>query len=70
MKSYLKRDKILLKNLIRVKLINIFSWSTERILSFFLIKGAEANRPYEAQSALLRRYFMDLTQSFMIPLVR
>jgi hypothetical protein len=35
-----------------------------------LIKGAESNRPQEAQSALLRRHLMDLTQSFMIPLER
>jgi hypothetical protein len=35
-----------------------------------LIKGAETHRPFEAQSAILRRYFADLTQSFMIPLER
>lgn len=33
-------------------------------------KGTEINRPYEAQSTLLRKYFVDLTQSFMIPLER
>jgi hypothetical protein len=35
----------------------------------FNLKGTESNRPLEAQSAILRRFFMDLTQSFMIPLV-
>jgi hypothetical protein len=35
-----------------------------------LAKGSESNRPYEAQSALLRRHFFELTQSFMIPLER
>lgn len=35
-----------------------------------LIRGAESNRPSEAQSAILRRYFIELTQSFMIPLER
>lgn len=35
-----------------------------------LIKGAESNRPVEAQSAILRRHFIELTQSFMIPLER
>lgn len=34
-----------------------------------LIRGAESNRPAEAQSAILRRHFIELTQSFMIPLV-
>jgi hypothetical protein len=35
-----------------------------------IIRGDESNRPLEAQSAILRRYFMDLTQSLMIPLVK
>lgn len=35
-----------------------------------LIRGAESNRPCEAQSAILRRHFIELTQSFMIPLER
>jgi hypothetical protein len=32
-------------------------------------KGSERDRPLEAQSTLLRRYFYELTQKFMIPLV-
>jgi len=35
-----------------------------------LIRGAETNRPSEAQSAILRRHFLELTQSFIIPLER
>jgi len=35
-----------------------------------LIRGAESNRPAEAQSAILRRHFIELTQSFIIPLER
>lgn len=33
-----------------------------------LQKGVESRRPHEAQSALLRRYFRDLTNKFIIPL--
>ncbi len=32
-------------------------------------KGTLTNRPEEAQSAILRRHLMDLTQGFIIPLV-
>jgi hypothetical protein len=35
-----------------------------------IVKGAETNRPCEAQSAILRRHLMEMTQSFMIPLER
>ncbi|XP_048743475.1 protein DENND6A-like isoform X3 [Ostrea edulis] len=35
-----------------------------------IIKGMQAKRPVEAQNAILRRYFLELTQSFMIPLER
>ncbi|KAL5014632.1 hypothetical protein ScPMuIL_008902 [Solemya velum] len=35
-----------------------------------LIKGMQSKRPVEAQNAILRRYFLELTQSFMIPLER
>jgi len=33
-------------------------------------KGLQLKRPVEVQSALLRRYFLELTQTFMIPLER
>ena len=29
----------------------------------------QSKRPVEAQNAILRRHFLELTQSFMIPLV-
>ncbi|XP_065067131.1 protein DENND6A-like isoform X2 [Rhopilema esculentum] len=35
-----------------------------------LAKGYSSARPLEAQNALLRRHFVELTQSFMIPLER
>lgn len=35
-----------------------------------LAKGSSSSRPLEAQNALLRRHFIELTQSFMIPLER
>ncbi|XP_041347796.1 protein DENND6A-like [Gigantopelta aegis] len=35
-----------------------------------LIKGSQTKRPVEAQNAILRRHFLELTQSFMIPLER
>ncbi|XP_052780555.1 protein DENND6A-like isoform X2 [Mya arenaria] len=35
-----------------------------------LIKGIQSKRPVEAQNAILRRHFLELTQSFMIPLER
>ncbi|OQV19571.1 Protein DENND6B [Hypsibius exemplaris] len=35
-----------------------------------LIKGVQAKRPVEAQSSLIKKYFFELTQSFMIPLER
>jgi hypothetical protein len=35
-----------------------------------LLKGVESKRPTEVQSALLRRFLVELTQSFLIPLER
>ncbi|KAL3851741.1 hypothetical protein ACJMK2_015454 [Sinanodonta woodiana] len=35
-----------------------------------LIKGIQSKRPVEAQNAIMRRYFLELTHSFMIPLER
>ena len=35
-----------------------------------LIKGIQTKRPVEAQNAILRRYFLEITQSFTIPLER
>lgn len=33
-----------------------------------LLKGVQKKRPWDVQSALLRRYLLELTQSFIIPL--
>lgn len=35
-----------------------------------LLKGLESRRPHEVQSTLMRRYFIELTSSFLIPLER
>ena len=35
-----------------------------------ILKGLQLKRPVEVQTALLRRYFLELTQTFMIPLER
>ncbi|XP_061815651.1 protein DENND6B [Nerophis lumbriciformis] len=48
-KSFLLKDKILIKR---------------------LLKGIQRRRPSEVQSAILRRHFLELTQSFIIPLER
>ncbi|ERE87481.1 Protein of unknown function DUF1630 containing protein [Cricetulus griseus] len=37
---------------------------------FSPFKGVQQKRPSEAQSVILRRYFLELTQSFIIPLER
>ena len=35
-----------------------------------ILKGVQAKRPGEVQTALLKRHLLELTQSFMIPLER
>jgi len=35
-----------------------------------VLKGVQLKRPVEVQTALLRRYFLELTQTFIIPLER
>lgn len=35
-----------------------------------VLKGVQLKRPAEVQSALIRRHFLELTQTFMIPLER
>ena len=47
---------------------------TRFVLCFFCLflsnqQGVQQKRPSEAQNAILRRYFLELTQSFIIPLV-
>lgn len=45
------------------KMLTLFS------VSFFVFQGVQQKRPSAAQNAILRRYFLELTQSFIIPLV-
>ncbi|MEQ2205574.1 hypothetical protein XENOCAPTIV_003916 [Xenoophorus captivus] len=40
----------------------------DKILIKRLLKGIQRKRPSEAQSAILRRHLLELTQSFIIPL--
>ncbi|XP_036064732.1 protein DENND6B isoform X2 [Onychomys torridus] len=40
----------------------------DRALLKRLLKGVQKKRPWDTQSALLRRHFLELTQSFIIPL--
>merc|ERR1719378_317007 len=42
----------------------------DKLLFKKLAKGSSKSRPLEAQNALLKRHFIELTQSFMIPLER
>lgn len=44
--------------------------SKDKALIKRLQKGIQSKRPVEAQSSLIKKYFYDLTQSFMIPLER
>lgn len=43
---------------------------TQQEVPCFLLQGVQKKRPWDAQSALLRRHLLELTQSFIIPLVR
>lgn len=38
-------------------------------MHFLVLQGVQQKRPSAAQNAILRRYFLELTQSFIIPLV-
>uniref|UniRef100_H3CCG5 DENN/MADD domain containing 6B n=1 Tax=Tetraodon nigroviridis TaxID=99883 RepID=H3CCG5_TETNG len=42
----------------------------DKVLVRRLLKGIQRRRPSEAQSAILRRHLLELTQSFIIPLER
>lgn len=42
----------------------------DKVILKKLLKGDKTKRPGEAQTALLRRHLLELTQSFMIPLER
>ena len=42
----------------------------DKVLLKLIAKGVQTCRPNQVQSALIRRHFLELTQSFMIPLER
>lgn len=39
-------------------------------LSIALLQGVQKKRPSETLSAMLRRHLLELTQNFIVPLVR
>ncbi|CAH1784707.1 unnamed protein product, partial [Owenia fusiformis] len=57
-KAHLQKDKTILKRLAKPS-------PTESLL-----QGVQTQRPVEVQNAMLKRYLLELTQSFMIPLER
>lgn len=42
----------------------------DKALLKLIAKGTQTHRPNQVQSALIRRHFLELTQSFIIPLER
>lgn len=42
----------------------------DKVLIKRLLKGIQSKRPVEAQSSLIKKYYYELTRSFMIPLER
>jgi hypothetical protein len=42
----------------------------DKALLKLIAKGTQTRRPNQVQSALMRRHFLELTQSFIIPLER
>ena len=42
----------------------------DKVLLKAIAKGVQTRRPSQVQSALIRRHFLELTQSFIIPLER
>jgi len=64
-KPYLNKDKNLLKKLMKVPISNGIIFKICNLFS----QGIESHRPSEVQSAIIRRHFFEMTQSFLIPLV-
>lgn len=81
--AHLHRDKALLKRLLKVQPtgwgLDVGTWCgvkdaeyqlRRRLSPLVLLQGVQKKRPWDVQSALLRRHLLELTQSFIIPLVR
>lgn len=70
-KTFLHKDKILIKRLLKVSTPEHTAHTGNaecRWLTVYL-QGIQRKRPSEVQSAILRRHLLELTQSFIIPLV-
>lgn len=78
-KPYLNKDEEIIKQLQKVRRCCppslCFSCRCPPIVPgasanpLFVFQGVQQKRPSAAQNAILRRYFLELTQSFIIPLV-
>uniref|UniRef100_A0AAQ5Z8W1 UDENN domain-containing protein n=1 Tax=Amphiprion ocellaris TaxID=80972 RepID=A0AAQ5Z8W1_AMPOC len=53
-----------------VKVASLHVTSLRFFFFLFVLQGVQQKRPSAAQNAILRRYFLELTQSFIIPLER
>ena len=75
--AHLHRDKALLRRLLKVLLgVGCSLWEGYPGLVLWLSpgdphpQGLQKKRPSDVQTAVLRRHLLELTQSFIIPLVR
>lgn len=73
--AHLHRDKALLRRLLKVPLgVGCSPWEGDPGLVLWLSpgdpQGLQKKRPSDVQTAVLRRHLLELTQSFIIPLVR
>lgn len=75
--AHLHRDKALLRRLLKVPLgVGCSLWEGYPGLVLWLSpgdphpQGLQKKRPSDVQTAVLRRHLLELTQSFIIPLVR
>lgn len=74
-RTFLHKDKILIKRLLKVNKrqhVNVRGCLVvkHKHLTRLCLQGIQRKRPSEVQSAILRRHLLELTQSFIIPLVR
>lgn len=73
--AHLHRDKALFRRLLKVPLgVGCSPWEGDPGLALWLSpgnsQGLQKKRPSDVQTAVLRRHLLELTQSFIIPLVR
>lgn len=69
-KSFLLKDKVLVKRLLKVRAGGRSKAKCSERRLCLSRQGVQRRRPSEVQSAILRRHFSELTHSFIGPLVR